>query len=196
MPETQPMTDIQMAEIQAEPMILATLELPVTKATPKPKELKDYPVQDYVKPSLIRYANYDYKNGTTFFLSKTEQIIVDAYLKTNNESEATRVVNQIYAAHGSARRFHLTTIHRWLRKPHIARYIADKLLDDGKVNWFDQKKWEAWGIDAMVSGTSQKTQTQVAIWKEFGKARGWYVAENPTIMNNTQINFTQSTGQA
>lgn len=151
--------------------------------------------KDYIKPSLIRYAQYEYQTGTTFFLSKTEQIVVDAYLKTHNEAEAVRAVQAIYVAHGSPRRFGIKAIHRWLQKPHIARYIADKYLDEGKVNWFDQKKWEAYGVDVM-NGKFVVTQVQVAIWKEFGKAKGWFMPEGPSIQHNTMINFTQSSGQA
>ena len=220
MPDTRAMTELQMTEISdtasGSPMGQASTISPQIEPLPQmaPKvEMRSNAVEmrpnlaplvkkdismapaDYIKPSLIRYAQYEYKTGTTFFLSKTEQICVDAYLRTNNEAEAVRTLNAIYTAHGSPRRFGIKAVHRWLRKPHIARYIADKFISEGKVNWMDQKRWEAWGVDAM-QGAMQPTQTQVAVWKEFGKARGWYAETGPTVMHNTQINFTQSTGQA
>lgn len=185
---------------ETKPVIVTTIPVPRAEApvlaTPKATEASWAPA-DYIKPSLIRYANYDYQTGTTFFLSKTEQIVVDAYLKTHNEAEAVRTVNAIYTAHGSPRRFGLKAIHKWLQKPHVAKYIADKYLSDGKVNWFDEKKWQEYGIDVMQGGVRGRevTQVQVAIWKEFGKAKGWFMPEGPTVQHNTMINFTQSSGE-
>lgn len=186
-----------MPEIQAEPIVLDHQPVVPAILPIAPKQEASWAPVDYIKPSLIRYANYEYKTGTTFFLSKTEQIVVDAYLKTHNEKEAVRAVNAIYAAHGSPRKFSVKAIHHWLQKPHIASYIADKYIEEGKVNWFDEKKWQAYGIDVMQGGIRGRevTQVQVAIWKEFGKARGWFAPEGPSILHNTQINFTQSSGE-
>lgn len=188
------MSDLEPMVVQGVPVSGSEVARPATPKPPATPEASWEP-KDYIKPSLIRYAQYEYKTGTQFFLSKTEQIVVDAYLKTHNEVEAVRAVNAIYAAHGSPRHFGIKAIHKWLQKPHIAQYIAGKYLDEGKVNWFSQKKWESYGVDVM-QGVIPATQVQVAIWKEFGKAKGWYAAEGPSIMNNTVIQFTQSSGQA
>lgn len=150
---------------------------------------------DYIKPSLIKYPMYNYQTGTQFFLSKTERIVVDAYLKTNNETEACRTLNAIRSAHGSLKKYTPKAIRRWLQKPHVAAHIAQGFLDQGKVNWFDSAKWEAWGVDVM-QGETLATQVQVAIWKEFGKAKGWYKDTGPQVMANMQINFVQSDGRA
>lgn len=185
------MTTDNPVEIRAETPVLAT---PRPPSTPE----ASWEPRDYIKPSLIRYANYEYQTGTQFYLSKTQQIVVDAYLKTHNENEAVRTVNAIYGAHGSPRRFTIKAVHRWLQKPHVARYIADKYIDAGKVNWFTKEKWEAYGVDIMQGGIRgrEATQVQVVIWKEFGKMKGWYAAESgPSVMNNTIIQFTQSDGR-
>lgn len=152
-------------------------------------------IAEYIKPTMIRYPMYDYQTGRQFFLSKTERIVVDAYLKTNNVAESCRALNAIRGAHGSTNDYDVRSVKRWLQKPHVASYIAQAMLDKGKVNWFDQHKWEAWGVDAM-QGKGNLTQVQVAIWKEFGKAKGWYKESGPQVLNNTQINFVQSDGRA
>lgn len=150
---------------------------------------------DYIKPSLIRYANYDYQTGTTFFLSKTEQIVVDAYLKTNNEAEAVRTVNAIYTAHGSPRRFGIKAIHRWLQKPHIAQYIAKVWESEGKANYFKKEEdWYAYGMDVLM-GKLVITQVQTKVWEVVGKSKGWSMPDQAATMNNVQINFTQSSGE-
>lgn len=158
------------------------------------REVSDSP-RDYIKPTLIRYPLYDYQTGTQFFLSKQEQIIVDAYLETHNESEACRVLNNIRGAHGSTKFYSPGTIKRWLKKPHVSRYLANALLDRGKVNWFTQDKWEAWNVD-VLNGKLQITVVQASMWKEFGKQKGWYKDTGPAVMHNTQINFVQSDGKA
>lgn len=152
-------------------------------------------VGDYIHPTLIRYANYDYQTGTTFFLSKTQQIVVDAYLKTNNIAEACRALNAIRGAHGSTRFYTPNAVARWLRKPLVARYIGEKFMAKGKVNWLTEDQWASWGTDAMY-GKIQATTVQAAVWKEYGKMKGWYKENQPTIQNNTQINFVQSDGKA
>lgn len=160
-----------------------------------PKETTWAAPTDYIKPQMIRYPLYDYKTGTQFFLSKVEQIVADAYLETSNEAEACRALNAIRAAHGTAKRNTVNAIKRWLKKPHVASYIGEKFIDRGKVNWFDIAKWEAWGVD-ILHGKVPATQVQVAIWKEYGKAKGWYKDVGPQIQTNMQINFVQSDGKA
>lgn len=152
-------------------------------------------ISEYIKPTMIRYPMYNWQTGTNFFLSKTEKIVVDAYLKTNNESEATRALNAIRGAHGSLKRSTVKAIRGWLKKPHVAQHIAEQYIAKGKVNWFDADKWEAWGVDVM-HGKQLATQVQVAVWKEYGKSKGWYKDTGPQVMNNMQINFVQSDGKA
>lgn len=189
----------QMPAIEAETVVLAQNAPSAGKDAQKPQmPVKSQPseiVGDYVKPSLIRYANYDYQTGTTFFLSKTQQIVVDAYLKTNNVAEACRALNAIRGAHGSTRMYTPNAVSRWLRKPLVARYIGEKFMDKGKVNWMNPEKWEAWGIDVM-QGKIDATTVQAAVWKEYGKSKGWYKENQPVVQNNTQINFVQSDGRA
>lgn len=151
-------------------------------------------IGEYIKPTLIKYPLYDYKTGTQFFLSKTEKIVVDAYLKTSNVAETCRALNAIRGAHGSTRFYRPEAVSRWLKKPHVASYLAQSFLDRGKVNWYDMAKWEAWGVDVLNGSTA--TQVQVAIWKEFGKAKGWYKETGPNTQTNMQINFVQSDGKA
>lgn len=182
------MSDIKIIEAEVVPVAPAT---PVASSSRR----QDVAVRDFIKPSLIRYPMYDYKTGLNWHLSKTEQIVVDSYLETSNVTEACRTLNAIYQSHGSTRRFTPNAVSRWLRKPHVARYIAEKFIDRGKVNWFDIAKWEAWGVD-VLQGKPQITQVQVAIWKEYGKAKGWYKETGPSVMHNTQINFVQSDGKA
>lgn len=165
-------------------------------STPGAPPLPDVKMVDkYIKPSLIRYPTYSYKTGTQFFLSKREQIVVDAYLKTNSEAEATRVLNALYEKHGSYRVVSADTVNRWLKRKHVAAHIADKWLDQGKVNWMDQPKWEAWGVDVM-QGVIKATVVMSTVWREFGKAKGWYADANTSHQYNTQINFLQSSGAA
>lgn len=175
--------------------------MPIKRAEPAPiaqkskQEVSRQP-SDYIKPELIRYPMYDYKTGTQFFLSKTEQIVVDAYLKTHSVSEACRTLNAIRTAHGSTKQFTPGAVNRWLQRPHVAQHIAQGFIDQGKVNWFDIAKWEAWGVDIM-QGKIPATQVQVAVWKEFGKAKGWYKETGGNQMiGNMQINFVQSDGRA
>lgn len=185
------MSENEVVEVSTIPVQRPEPALPATK----PVTDVSWEPKDYIKPSLIRYPQYEYRTGTQFFLSKTEQIVVDSYTRTNNEAESVRTVNAIYAAHGSPRRFTIKAIHRWLQKPHIAKYIADQWSDKGKVNWLTEEKWLAWGIDGMM-GDKPLRSTQVAIWERYGKAKGWQAPEGPSIQHNTMINFTQSGGQA
>ncbi len=152
------------------------------------------PVSDYIESRVIRYAQYEYKTGTTFFLSQTQQIVADAYLETNNEVEACRVLNAIRRAHGSKKVSSIGAVKYWLKKPLIARYLGERFVDRGKVNWFNAAKWEAWGIDVM-QGEIKPTAVQANIWKEYGKAKGWYKEGGPQVMNAMQINFVQSDGR-
>ena len=127
-------------------------------------------------------------------MSKTEQIVVDAYLKTSNLMETTRALNQIRAAHGSTKFYDVRAIKRWLQKPHVADYIGQKLEAQGLVNWNKEEDWEAWGIKVQ-NGQLAATQVQVTVWKERGKAKGWYKETGPAVQNNMQINFVQSDGK-
>jgi len=193
MAENQAETGLEAANTPPQGVVAPPTTTPPVAAKSEPP--KDFAVREYVKPSLIRYPMYDYKTGNQFYLSKTEQIVVDAYLETFNETEATRALNAIRGAHGSFRKYSVNAVKRWLRKPHVASYIGQKFQDKGKVNWMDAPKWEAWGVDVM-QGRVQATQVQVAVWREFGKSKGWYKETGPQVMNNTQINFVQSDGKA
>ena len=164
-------------------------------ATPKPKEREIGHVSDYIKPSLIRYPMYTYQTGKQWFLSKTEKICVDAYLKTFNLNETMRALNAIRVAHGSSKTYDVRAIKRWLQRPHVADYIGKKLEAQGLVNWNKEEDWEAWGIKVQ-NGNLPATQVQVTVWKERGKAKGWYKESGPAVQNNMQINFVQSDGKA
>lgn len=189
MDKEQPMTATEVVKIRPERPVLEP------RAPPATKKDASWAPGDYIKPTMIRYPMYEYKTGTTFYLSKTQQIVVDAYLKTHNVTEACRTLNAIRAAHGTAKRSSINAVSRWLRKPMVALYIANSEVDRGKVNWLDQPKWEAWGIDVM-NNKILATQVQVVVWKEFGKAKGWYKETGPQNMTNMQINFVQSDGKA
>lgn len=184
-----------MPVLAPETVVVTPIGNPATISTPKPAKEASRALSDYIKPSLIRYPMYDYQTGSQWFLSKTEQIVVDAYLETNNVTESCRALNAIRGAHGSTKFYTPNAVARWLKKPHVARYIANKFLDKGKVNWFDSAKWESWGVDVM-QGAIAATQVQVVIWKEYGKAKGWYKDTGPQVQHNTQINFVQSDGKA
>lgn len=152
-------------------------------------------ISEYIKPSLIRYPMYDYQTGRQWFLSKTERIVVDAYLKTNNETEACRSLNAIRQAHGSTKFFRVKAVSKWLKKPHVSKYIAEQQVAAGKVNWYDKEKWKSWNVDVMM-GKIPATATMMMAWKEYGRSQGWYVDTGPQVQNNTQINFVQSDGKA
>lgn len=174
-------------------------EMPVIPGIPgnltNPTKDASWNPADYIPKTLIRYPMYEYKTGKQWFLSKTEKIVVDAYLKTNNITEACRTLNAIRSAHGSHKAYDVRSVKRWLQKPHVARHIAEGFMDQGKVNWFDAPKWESWGVD-VLQGKIPATQVQVSVWKEYGKSKGWYKDTGPQVMNNTQINFVQSDGRA
>lgn len=177
-------------------------QFPVIPATSEIKAISDGTkaipdqINKFIKPELIRYPMYDYQTGKQWFLSKTEQIVVDAYLETNNVSEACRALNAIRGAHGSTKFYQVETVKRWLLKPHITSYIGEQQEARGIVNYFKtQEDWEAWGLKVQY-GKISPTQVQVAVWKERGKAKGWYKESGPSVMNNMQINFTQSDGKS
>lgn len=167
----------------------------ISNKTGNPGKDPSNAIGDYIKPSLIRYPMYDYQTGKQWFLSKTEQIVVDAYLKVNNDAEACRALNAIRFAHGGQKLYSPGAVSRWLRKPHVAKYIAEKQLASGKVNWFKEPDWLAWGRDIMENKRIAGP-TQVSVWKEYGKSQGWYKETGPSVQNNTQINFVQSDGKA
>lgn len=152
-------------------------------------------VEKTVNFSLIDYPVYQYETGSTMFLSKRQRIVVDAYLKTGNEAEAARVLNEIGSRHGHFHKYSTKAISAWLRKPHVALYVAQKWVDQGKENWMDKPKWKAWGVD-VLEGKKKATMAMVAIWKEFGKSQGWYEEKNPASVYNTQYNFLQANGKA
>lgn len=184
----------------AEPLMPQISLIPVPATTlpiAKPAATKEaFPlVSDYVKARLIRYPMYNYQTGKQWYLSKTEKIVVDAYLKTNNETEATRVLNAIRGAHGSTKFFRVQAISKWLKKPHVSQYIAEQQVSAGKVNWYDKEKWFAYNVDVQ-QGKIPATATMMKAWESYGEAKGWYAEKGPSIQNNTQINFTQSDGKA
>lgn len=149
----------------------------VTQAPVKPPIAEmEVSSEKYIKPSLIRYPVYQYETGKQMFLSKKERIVADAYIRTGSVAEARRVINDLLAKHGSHKAHCLEAIRNWLQKPHVAQFIAGKWLDEGRVNWFDKPKWEAWGVDIM-QGKNRVHQTQVAVWERYGKAKGWFVEQ-------------------
>lgn len=156
---------------------------------------EDVNVHSYIRPSLVEYPVYDYDRGITMSLSKFDRIIIDAYLETNSEAEAARVFNAIRAKHGSDKTITTSRVGQILKKPWIAKYIADKWVDKGKVNWMDKSKWEAWGVDVMQGVKTTVTNTQVKVWEAFGKARGWYAEQQGGGMQfNQTIQIRQADG--
>lgn len=190
---TMPSIGAEQPQIQA---ITPEVVSPAPKQEIAPKR-EEVNYEEYIKPSLIRIPHFSYETGSTIHLSKKETIVVGAYLKTNNVHAAVRALNEMYRKHGSHTRFSANAVTAWLKKPHVAQHVARKLQDLGKVNWMDQPKWEAWGVDVM-EGRIGPTQVQAVIWREFGKAKGWYKEGASTGFNaqNMQINFVQSDGKA
>lgn len=170
---------------------------PPTPPAPEKEANMAMEVHKRIKPSMIRYPLYEYQTGSMFYLSKRETIAADAFLKTNNVTEATRVLNEIGRAHGSKKTFSASVISRWLKKPHVARHIAREQVKRGKVNWYDELQWKAWGADVM-EGKMIANSVQAIVWKEYGKSQGWYKepAASTNALVGVQINFSQQDGRA
>lgn len=181
--------------VLAPSQVLPSVNVPAMPASSFPKKAsRGKTVDDHLQFKLIRYPKYEYQTGTTMFLSKRQRIVVDAYLKTGNEVETTRILNEIIDAHGGGHHYCKKAVHKWLQKPHVAQEIAREWMKHGKANWLDEPGWKAWGADVM-NGVIKATTVMGSVWKEYGKSQGWYKEQAPSMQFNQQINFVQSDGK-
>lgn len=132
---------------------------------------------------------------TGFKLNKLERVIAEAYGKTLSVKAVIEKVTEMFPARRKPQVTYRFIRHK-LEKSHV-RAAYQEILRDNTIVYKEltEEKWLAMGAEMMMR-TPFGLKVDKFIWKEYGKAKGWYKegeGQGTQIIN--AIHVTQANGE-
>lgn len=155
---------------------------PVTIAIKQPQS----PILATVAPDVSVRPAYIWKTGTTFFLSRKQQVVADTFLETRSYAECSRRLREI----GIKRSW--LTCQRWLEMDHVKAYIQEQFEERGVYAGWTREHW----MMVMTDHIQEKKRLAAGdlyAMKLIAGVKGWDMPTGPGSM--TQINITQANGK-
>ena len=140
-----------------------------------------------VERSEIKPA-YIWQSGTTFFPSKVETIIVEAYLKRQKVSDCVRALKDQLGKDIST-----STVRRRMDRPHVQALIAQKLEESGLWEGWSKERWLV-VMTKHLQGKERLANGDLYGMRLLAQVKGFDVGDQAVAIGS--INFVQSNGKA
>lgn len=131
---------------------------------------------------------YAWKTNQAFFLSWKQKKVADVWLKTRNLQSCVKALEK-----AGIKRTRLS-IQKWLEKPHIRQYVAEKFEEQGMAAGWSKEKWLAM-MTEHFQGLRRLKGSDLYAMKLIASIKGWNEAEAQASIVN-QINFVQANGKS
>ena len=142
-------------------------------------ELQTSLVEKFTIPAYI------WKTGRTFYLSKKEWIVAEAYLRSRDYKECSRALDK----EGFKKSW--WTCERWLNKVHVRDYLKEKFEERSIFSAWTKEHWMKVVNDHLM-GIKRLANGDLYAMRLIGQIKGWEA--QPDISLVQSINILQADG--
>lgn len=176
----------EVSVVKAEVPVLEVKPMVITNSLDKVEAVEN---KKYGGIDLVVRPAYVWKTGTTFFLSKREQIIADTFLETRSYAECARRVTAECKKKLSA-----ATCKKWLEgKEHVAEYLAEQVEERGMYAGWTKEHW-MYVMTKHLQGHERLATGDLYGMNLIARVKGWEM-EKGTGLAGVSINILQQNGR-